>query len=224
MPLLLALLLLAPAYAAKPSAFHPAPPVAHPDTIAVLYGRMDRAGLDHLLAGARSVSEELLLRYRLYPLTRDARYLQDLPDERDLRSARDLALLSALWAYRVAEAPPWRLASYGRRSDALLQRARRLDPNDPYVLLVDGQSYLYRPGIFGGNTEAALERFVRLRDELRRREAAGRPVPGLPPIEAEVWVWYTLRKLGRSDTDRLRERLLAQDPPPLYRAFLQAPP
>ncbi len=161
----------------------------------------------------------MLYRYRLYPLTLDARYLDDLPDEADCRTARDLALLSALWAYRAGEAPPWKLPFYGIRSDALLDRARALDPDEPYVLLVAGQSLLYRPGIFGRSPEAALTMFERLRRVLRTR-----PVPGLSPFEPEVWVWYTLRTLGRPHTDRVRDRLLAQNPPPLFRQFLLDPP
>ena len=190
-----------------------------PDTIATLYAQNDRAGLVRLHAEARSTSDDLLVRYRLYPLTQDARYLADLPDDSALRTAQDLALLSALWAYRAAEAPAWKLPVYGRRSDTLLKRARALDPADPYVLLVGGQSLLYRPRVFGGSAEAALAEFERLRDELRTN-----PTPGISPFEPEVWIWYSLRALGRPNTDRVRDRLLAQDPPPLFRQFLLGPP
>jgi hypothetical protein len=220
-------LLLALALLVSPLPDTPPPGEANPslpDSAAALYARKDPSGLTRLRAQARTVSDDLLLRYRLYPLTRDTRHLEDLPEPEPSASARDLALLSALWAYRTAEAPAWRIPAYGRRSDALLQRARALDPEDPFVLLVDGQSALYRPALFGGSAETALARFTRLRDALRRREASGRPVAGLPLVEAEVWVWYTLRKLGRGDTDALRDRLLAQNPPPLYREFLLDPP
>lgn len=208
MPLLLALALVLTVPAADP-----------PDTLAVLYARKDRAALERFHARASSVGDDLLGRYRLYPLTRDARYLEDLPDADACRSARDFALLSALWAFRAAEAPAWKLPFYGRRADALLTRARALEPDDPYVLLVEGQSLLYRPAIFGGDAAAALERFERLRGVLQRE-----PVAGLEPMEAEVWIWYTLRRLGRPHTERVRERLLAQDPPPLFREFLTSPP
>gem|GEM_PF-1045399 len=222
MTLLLALALLAAAPAADRPTPAPVPSLA--DSVATLYARKDPAGLDRLRTRARTVSDDLLLRYRLYPLTQDARHLADLPEPPAGASARDLALLSALWAYRTASGPAWKVPTYGRRSDALLQRAKALDPADPYVLLVDGQSALYRPALFGGSAADALDRFTRLRDLLRQREVAGRPVDGLPVIEAEVWVWYTLRKLGRGDSDALRDRLLAQRPAPLYREFLLSPP
>lgn len=190
-----------------------------PDTLASLYAHNDSAGLVRLHAEAHTASDELLYRYRLYPLTLDDRYLDDIPEETDCRSARDFALLAALWAYRAAEAPPWKLAVYGIRSDRLLERARALDPDEPYVLLVDGQSLLYRPGLFGGSGEKALQKFERLRTVLRDR-----PTPGISPFEPEVWIWYTLQKLGRPNTDRVRERLLAKGPPPLFRQFLLDPP
>lgn len=226
MTLLLALILL---LAVPAEGLGPAPPdpprvTSLPDSIATLYAHKDHRGLDRLRSEVSTVGDELLLRYRLYPLTQDSEVIGDLPDAPEGRSARELALLSALWAYRVAEAPPWRIPAYGRRTDALLHRARAIDADDPFVLLVDGQSALYRPAIFGGSAEMALDRFARLRDRLRRAEAAGKPVEGLPLIEAEVWVWYTLRKLDRGDTDALRDRLLAQRPPPLYLEFLLDPP
>lgn len=198
-----------------------APPLdgSMPNAIAERYAQKDTAGLDRLRARTASTGDDLLVRYRLYPLTQDTRLLDELPDEAACTSARDLALLSALWAYRVTEAPAWRIPALGRRADGLLDRARSLDSSDPFVLLVEGQSLLYRPALFGGSASRALDRFTTLRDRLREH-----PEPGLPLIEAEVWVWYTLTRLDRSGTDALRDRLLAQNPPPLYREFLLSPP
>ncbi len=191
-----------------------------PDSLASLYAANDSAGLARLYARApQSAGDDLLYRYRLYPLTDDPRYLDGLPDERACRTARDFALLSALWGWRAETAPPWKLPFYGLRTDGLLERARALDPDDPYVLLVGGQSLLFRPSLFGRDPEAALAAFERLREVLRAT-----PAPGLSLFEPEVWVWYTLRALGRPHTDRVRDRLLAQDPPPLFRAFLLDPP
>lgn len=189
------------------------------DTLATLYADNDASGLARLHAEALTASDDLLVRYRLYPLTEDSRYITDLPDETDCHSAQDYALLAALWGYRAAAAPPWRLPAYGLRSVDLLERGHRLDPGDPYVLLVEAQSLLYRPRLFGGSTEAALAGFEKLRDVLREH-----PTPGISPYEPEVWIWYCLRKLGRPNTDRIRDRLLADHPPPLFRQFLIDPP
>lgn len=214
MTLLLTLLLFV-----APPEISDAHPSAPSDTVASLYAHHDAEGLVRLHANAHTAGDELLYRYRLYPLTLDARYLDDLPDDTVCRTARDYALLAALWGYRTAEAPPWKLPVYGARSSRLLDRALALDPNEPYALLVEGQSLLFRPGIFGGDAEEALKRFERLRTVLRDR-----PTVGISPFEPEVWIWYTLRKLGRPHTDRVRDRLLAQEPPPLFRQFLIDPP
>lgn len=196
----------------------------HADTIAARFAQKDHAALERLRARTTSISEELMLRYRLYPLTQDADVLDGLPADDACRTGRDCALLSALLSYRLARAPVLQVPRLARRSDALLARAVELDPYDPFVRLVRGQNLLYRPTIFGGTASGALEQFAALRDDLRRREAAGRHEPGLPLIEAEVWVWYTLRKLNREGTDAMRDRLLAHGPPPLFREFLLDPP
>lgn len=194
-----------------------ATPVA--DSLAHYYAAQDAGAITRLHRTARSREERLLCTYRLFPLTRDDAWLAEIPGEEGVRSARELALIAALWGYRAAEAPPWRLPVYGRRSEAVLNRARALDPDDPYVLLVEGQSLLYKPGIFGGDAAAAQGRFERLRTVL-----AGRPVPGLHPMEAEVWIWMALRKQGAASAESVRQRLLARRPPPLFRQFLLDPP
>jgi hypothetical protein len=192
--------------------------------VAARYGRKDYAGLSRLYAQVQEPSDELLLRYRLYPLTLNALYLEGLPEPDPNWSARDYALLSALWAYRIAEAPAWRVPAYGRRSDALLRQARARDADDPFVLLIEGQSLLYRPTIFGGSSEAGLQRFVRLRDRIRQMERRGARVPGLPLMEAQMWVWYALHRSGHPGAPALRSELLAANPAPLYREFLLSPP
>ncbi|HYE95881.1 MAG TPA: hypothetical protein VD962_06695 [Rubricoccaceae bacterium] len=189
------------------------------DSLTHYYAQHDVAGVRRLLGRATTREERLLVLYRLFPLTLDDAWLADLPSERGMTSAREMALLAALWAYRAKNAPAWRLPFFGRRSEGILRRAQRIDPAEPYVLLVDGQSRYYKPAVFGGDAAAAYRQFVRLRDRLR-----GRTVPGLHPLEAEVWMWMSLRRLGHADAEPLRQRLLARRPPPLFRQFLLSPP
>ena len=125
----------------------------------------------------------------------------------------------AMWAFRIHASPPWTLPTYGRRVQSALDRARALDPLDPYLLLVDGQSLLYRPAVFGGDASDALDRFRRLRAVL-----AARPAAGMHPVEAEVWIWMAMRRLHDPGADAFRRRLLAAHPPPLFRQFLLDPP
>ncbi|MEM8560059.1 MAG: hypothetical protein AAGG50_19755 [Bacteroidota bacterium] len=227
--LVLILTLSMPTPSPEPDPREPAPLLSAPspalafaafsDSLAVLYASRDVPGMKRLYARATSLEQRLLGRYRLYPVTQDEAFLDDLPDADEATSAREYALLSALWAYRVAEAPPWKIPSYGKRSEALLERAKSLDADAPFVLLVDGQALLYKPALFGGDLNAALQRFTHL-----RRVLLGSPHPGLTTLEADVWAWYAMHKLEHASAEEVRQQLLAQAPPRLFRDFLTNPP
>jgi hypothetical protein len=194
-------------------------PLTFADSLSIHYARNDAPALAALMVRTTDAEQVLLCRYRLFPLTMDERYLDDLPADASMTTARGLALLSAMWAYRTSTGPVWKVPSYGRRATGLLERARRIDPRDPYVLLVDGQSLLYRPRIFGGDPRAALDRFDAL-----RRVVQSRPGSGISLMEADVWRWFALRQVDAEHADHLRARLLRHHPPPLFRQFLLDPP
>ena len=202
-----------------------APPTAEAsstvrDSLTIYYARQDTAGVERLYrTRARTREDRLLCLYRLYPMTLDRRYLDAIPSEDGVTSARELALIAALWAYRAASGPSWRLPIDGRRSERVLGRALDRDPADPYGLLVRGQSLYYKPGVFGGDVAEAQRTFERLRARLR-----GRGVPGLHPFEAEVWIWMAVRKQDAGEGRALRQRLLARNPPRMFRRFLTSPP
>ena len=223
---LLAALLLAAPPAPGPT---PAPPgvawggaVAPPvqDSLTYYYARQDTAGVDRLFRHrARTRLDRLLCLYRLFPMTLDEGYLAEIPPDEGVRSARELALISALWAYKAANGPAWALPTRGRRSERILNEALRRDPNEPYALLVKGQGLYYKPRIFGGDVAEAQRTFERLRQVLARR-----PAPGIHPFEAEVWIWMAVRKQDPARGAALAERLLARNPPRIFRQFLIDPP
>ena len=162
----------------------------------------------------------LLCRYRLFPLAQDQSLLDDLPTELTDGTAEEYALLAGLWGYRAGTASVVGAMRDGIRSARLLDEAVARDADHPLVLLIEGQSLLFKPKIAGGSAEEALVRFERLFEIVRR--TPGGPVSAL---EAELWVWYALDQLGHQrEADALRERLLATDPPPLFREFLLSPP
>ncbi len=183
-----------------------------------LYARRDVAALRRLCIGAAGEAD-LLCRYRLFPLTQDEALIARLPVAPPVPTARAAALLSGLWGYRAARAPLVRVPAYGGRSLDLLRMARRLDPTDPFVLLVEGQSLLFRPALAGGDRRGALVRFRALQTALARA-----PGDGISAMEADLWVWYALHRMGDRSAPALHERLLARTPPPLYRDFLLHPP
>lgn len=190
------------------------------DSVQARYAQKDAQALEDMLAEVQDHREAAFLcRYRLYPLTEDDAHLQELPKSIENGSARELALLSGLWGYRAARASMLRMVTYGRRAQRLLSEAREIDPLDPYVLLVEGQSLLFTPGFAGGDAELALRRFRQLESVLDSDSEEG-----ITPMEASMWVWYAMRDQDNPDADALRQDLLSQDPPPLFREFLNAPP
>ncbi|MDX1439741.1 MAG: hypothetical protein R3284_07565 [Rubricoccaceae bacterium] len=189
------------------------------DSLTAYYARHDIAAIERLYDSATTWETRLLCSYRLYPLTEDERWLEHLPDAGELTTARELALLAAHWGFKAQRALPWQLPTFGRRSEEILRRAQAMDADEPYVLLVDGQSLYYKPGIFGGDVDRAKARFEQLRNVMHRN-----PTPGIHRFEPEVWIWICLRKAGSSAAAPLRRQLITQNPPPLFRRFLNNPP
>ena len=189
------------------------------DSLTHYYVRNNVAGVRGLRRQARSREERLLVTYRLFPLTMDRGVIANIPSDAGVTSARELALIAAHWAYRAANGPKINLPTHGRRSERILNRAKEANANDPYVLLVEGQSLLYKPGIFGGDAAEAKAVFQRL-----KRALGSRGVTGLHPFEADVWIWMCERKLNPSGANAMKRRLLARRPPPMFRQFLLDPP
>jgi hypothetical protein len=190
------------------------------DSTQVYYAQQNAEALEALLDRADTRFEDLLCRYRLYPLTEDEDLLDDLPEDLDDGSARELALLSGLWGYRAARASIFSAIRYGRRAERLIDEAHAHDPDDPFVLLIEGQSLIFKPAIAGRDEEAALQRFNRLCDVLQSAPAD----TGVSMTEAQLWRWYALHQMDMNNASAVRDELLASDPPPLYRQFLQDPP
>lgn len=178
-----------------------------------------------LLDRASTPTHTWMARYRLYPLTEEENVLGDPPsdpDDLDAPDATQLALLSGIWAYKASETNMFNAIRYGRRSVDFLEAARATDPDNPYVLLVGGQSFLFRPSIAGKDVPKAVDRFERL---VQMLETAPDEVPGISLTEARTWLWLALREDGQSGrADAMHEAVLADGPAPLYRKFLDNPP
>lgn len=184
------------------------------------YVHQDADRLRALADQAESLEDSLLVRYRLYPLTEDATVLEDLPTSLSAGTAREYALLSGLWAYRAGEASFFSAIQYGRRSTRLLEQAKSRAPKAPFVLLVEGQSLLFRPAIAGRDPVAAAERFSTLAHIVQEED-----VSGISRTEAQVWQWVALRESDQSqEANQLREELETRGLPPLYQQFLEDPP
>ncbi|MFB6272441.1 MAG: hypothetical protein ABEL51_06060 [Salinibacter sp.] len=184
------------------------------------YAQQDAARLRTLFNRADSQADSLLVRYRLYPLTEEAEVLDGIPTSLSDGTAREYALLSGLWAYRAGEGSFISAIRCGRRSTRLLETAKSLDPDAPFVLLVEGQSLLFRPAIAGRDPSTAADRFSTLAEIVAEDSASG-----ISRTEAQVWQWLALREAERTKkAESLRQRLRSRDLPPLYRQFLKDPP
>ena len=171
--------------------------------------------LRELMADATTTEDSLLVRYRLYPLLQDKALLADLPRTTAGMGARELALLSALWAWRIPGSAPWNAVTYGRRAGALLDRARAAAPADPMVRLIDAQSRIFAPGYAGGDVRAAVARLRALHEELPHDAC------GISLAEVDYWLWFSLVKLRDPAAEAVRDRLMAGDTPRLYREMLR---
>jgi len=192
--------------------------LCHAGGIQAAFAQDDTTAVHRLYVESATMADSLMALYRLMPLTGDMSLLDDLPAKlEEDAGGRSLALLSAMWGMRAQSAGLLKKPKYGGRSIRLLQAAERLAPDDPWVQLIAGQSFLYRPGILGGGTDAAMPRFEALAERLARE-----PECGLPLIEARIWIWTTVMKDDPVQAESLRLELLATDPAPRYRAWLEA--
>ncbi|WP_245846024.1 hypothetical protein [Longibacter salinarum] len=191
------------------------------DSTQAHYAQQNADALRHMLAESDTRAESLMARYRLYPLTEDTDVIDDIPEELGPdASARELALLSGLWAYRAGETNFFMAMRYGRRSMSRLEEAEERDPDEPFVLLVKGQSLMFRPEIAGKDVAAAVDVFRALIESLDHH-----PDCGISRIEARSWLWLAMKENGQTrEADELRTELLAENPPPLYDQFLADPP
>lgn len=191
------------------------------DSAQALYANQDADGLRQLLASADTRTERFIAKYRLYPLTEDEAVIEDIPSELGPNaSARELALLAGLWAYRAGEANIFNAIRYGRRSMNRLEEAQARNPSEPYVLLVEGQSLMFRPDVAGKDVPAAVQRFRSLVDQLSEY-----PESGISEPEARSWLWLALRESdSHQEADEIHSTLLTQDIGPLYTQFLKDPP
>lgn len=189
------------------------------DSVQHYYVLADVDGLRTLCLATDSREEDLLCRYRLYPLTLERKHIADLPAELEGGTPREKALLSGLWGYRASGGTIFNKMRCGRRAGRLMSEASEAAPNEPFVLLIEGQSLLFRPAVFGGDGRRALEAFRQLQRILSVEQHEG-----ITAMEADLWVWFTLHRLDDPAAKAVRRSIESRNPPPLFAAFLENPP
>ncbi len=74
-------------------------------------------------------------------------------------SAESLAMLSGIVGMRIGIRPVTRGMTLGRKASKTIDRALKLEPDNPRVRLIAGIAKLNAPKMFGGSVEAAIAHF-----------------------------------------------------------------
>ncbi|PSK81307.1 tetratricopeptide repeat protein [Prolixibacter denitrificans] len=73
-------------------------------------------------------------------------------------SAKLYTLIAALIGYQIG-LKPWKAPWLGPQSQENIELAKKLDPKEPSVWFEEGNSYFFRPAIFGGSRETAIRNY-----------------------------------------------------------------
>lgn len=93
-------------------------------------------------------------------------------------------ILSMIASSRIAVDPMTRGQKYGPESGAHLQEAKQLNPENPRVYMLEGQSLLYTPEAFGGSKTKAKEAL----ELALKKYAAFKPESPIAPNWGEAYV------------------------------------
>lgn len=83
---------------------------------------------------------------------------------------------------------------YGPKSDAAMTKALELSPENPRVLMLDAIGKLYKPSMFGGSTEGAIEGFTKAADAFKNWQPPNIMAPTWGHAEAYAWLGQALAK------------------------------
>jgi tetratricopeptide (TPR) repeat protein len=177
--------------------------VAHPDDALLHhylgYALFRQAGLAQ---GARGGDLEPLLDAAQRSLERSAELG---------RLAETHALLSSVIGQRIGP-NPIRGMTHGPRSEAAMERALELGPQNPRVWLLRGVNAMFTPAMFGGGEKRA-EEYLRKAEGLFENDAPAPPLPAWGRGELYVWLGQVYERMDRpADARRAYERVLEIEP------------
>jgi hypothetical protein len=106
------------------------------------------------------------------------------------RHAEALGLLSGVYGAKISKAPDLGM-TLGPESGQLLSRALALEPDNPRLLLLRGQSLFHTPPEYGGSVREA-ETVLRRATEAFARVGADAPWPHWGRFDAHAWLGQAL--------------------------------
>ncbi len=116
--------------------------------------------------------------------------------ERVPDSADSWALLSTTYGMRIGIKPMSRGMSMGGKADRAIERALRLEPENPRVLVIYAIGKLNTPALFGGGRDAALEALDGAIASVSAN-GTGRYAWG----EADAYVWRGIARQRQDDLE-----------------------
>ncbi|MEM1127539.1 MAG: tetratricopeptide repeat protein [Bacteroidota bacterium] len=117
----------------------------------------------------------------------------------DDQMADAYALLGGLYGQKVAFAP-MRAMFLGPKADRMLDQAFQLEPDNPRTALIAARSTYYKPRMFGGDKEAALEGFERAASLFEESMPTDPVQPSWGHDESYAWIG-----IAHMDAERMDE-------------------
>lgn len=134
---------------------------------------------------------------RAWPFTQECIDRLNRVLARDTGSAEALALQSACYALQ-SDLDPWRSPLAAPLSEARIDKALKLAPDNPRVLLLGALAARDRPKFFGGDTQQAFQLMQRAVSAFERQRWPRRSLPGWGA--ADAFTDLARDYLGRGDT------------------------
>jgi len=118
--------------------------------------------------------------------------------------AEAYALVSSCYGQKISLAPMLGM-TLGPRSGMTMQSALQLEPNNPRVILLEAIGNYYKPPMFGGSKEGALNGFKRAAELFEKEQLQDPLLPdwGKP----EVYAWIGVAYLDKNDHANARTAL-----------------
>ena len=122
--------------------------------------------------------------------------------ERDETSADAHALLSSVYG-QIISVRPLMGAVLGLKSGSAINRARKLDPDNPRVVLIEAISNWNTPKIWGGSPDKAIEGFERAALLFAQEEVTDPLLPSWG--HNETYAWIGIAYMDRGQLQKARE-------------------
>ncbi len=121
--------------------------------------------------------------------------------ENDPKFAEAHALLGS--AYGMKATGVFSGMKYGPKSDSSLEKAMELAPENPRVYMIDGIGKIYKPSMFGGGIDKALESLNKAASLFKTFEPADELSPDWG--HAEVYAWIGQAYTQKEDLEKAEQ-------------------